>query len=101
MTGANPNGEGKIRDLTVDNLTPHVVKTCTQNVSDKRTAELVTGLVQHLHDYVREVQLKSEEWEAGWRYLTEVREVHSCLQSSVLVGKIRDRDRWVLGFQTD
>ena len=92
MSDANAQHEAQIHDLTIDDLTPHVIKTCTQNVSDERTAVLVSGLVQHLHDYVREVQLKSEEWEACWRYLTEVRQVHNCLHS-VLVRQIRHRER--------
>lgn len=65
--------DAKIQDLTAENLTRHVIKTCTENVSDPRVAELISGLVQHLHDYVRAVRLKQGEWEAGWRYLTEVR----------------------------
>ncbi|KIW10349.1 hypothetical protein PV08_11311 [Exophiala spinifera] len=60
-----------VEDLTAENLTQHVIRTCTANVSDERTAELISGLIQHLHDYVREVQLKPGEWEAGWQYLTE------------------------------
>ena len=65
--------KSKPEDLTAENLTQHVIKTCTENVSHERTAVLIAGLIQHLHDYVREVQLKPGEWEAGWQYLTEVR----------------------------
>lgn len=69
----------KLQDLTAENLTRHVIKTCTSNVSNERTTELISGLIQHLHDYVREVQLKPGEWEAGWQYLTEVgTEVYNC-----------------------
>lgn len=64
--------KSKVEDLTAENLTQHVIRTCTQNVLNERTAELISGLIQHLHDYVREVQLKPGEWEAGWQYLTEV-----------------------------
>ncbi|KAL6245047.1 hypothetical protein RBB50_007822 [Rhinocladiella similis] len=63
--------KSKVEDLTAENLTQHVIRTCTQNVLNERTAELISGLIQHLHDYVREVQLKPGEWEAGWQYLTE------------------------------
>ncbi len=65
--------KSKAEDLTAENLTQHVIKTCTENVSHERTAVLIAGLIQHLHDYVREVQLRPGEWEAGWQYLTEVR----------------------------
>ncbi|KAK5464878.1 hypothetical protein LTS15_001441 [Exophiala xenobiotica] len=63
--------KSKAEDLTAENLTQHVIKTCTENVSHERTAVLIAGLIRHLHDYVREVQLKPGEWEAGWQYLTE------------------------------
>ncbi|KIW53102.1 hypothetical protein PV05_08698 [Exophiala xenobiotica] len=63
--------KSKPEDLTAENLTQHVIKTCTENVSHERTAVLIAGLIQHLHDYVREVQLRPGEWEAGWQYLTE------------------------------
>ncbi|KAH8891252.1 aromatic compound dioxygenase [Thozetella sp. PMI_491] len=59
-------------DLLSDNLTPHVIKTSTQNVKDARIRELISKLIQHLHDYTREVQLKHHEWEAAIRYLTQV-----------------------------
>jgi hydroxyquinol 1,2-dioxygenase len=62
----------KIEDLTADNLTAHVIRTSTQNVEDKRIKELISKLIQCLHDYTREVHLKPGEWEAGLRYLTEV-----------------------------
>jgi hypothetical protein len=65
--------KSKAEDLTAENLTQHVIKTCTENLSHERTGVLIAGLIRHLHDYVREVQLKPGEWEAGWQYLTEVR----------------------------
>ncbi|KAF2095113.1 aromatic compound dioxygenase [Rhizodiscina lignyota] len=67
-TGENES----LEDLTADNLTQHVINICTRNAPDDRTKELVSGLIQHLHDYVREVRLRTGEWETGWQYLTEV-----------------------------
>lgn len=60
-------------ELTAEALTPHVIKVSTENVKNERLVELVTGLIQHLHDYVKEVQLKPTEWEAAVQYLTQVR----------------------------
>ncbi|KAL7782825.1 aromatic compound dioxygenase [Trichoderma afarasin] len=64
--------ESSLEELTAENLTPHVVKVSTENVKNERLVELVTGLIQHLHDYVKEVQLKPTEWEAAVQYLTQV-----------------------------
>ncbi|QYT01906.1 INTRADIOL_DIOXYGENAS domain-containing protein [Trichoderma simmonsii] len=64
--------ESSVEELTAENLTPHVIKVSTENVKNERLVELVTGLIQHLHDYVKEVQLKPTEWEAAVQYLTQV-----------------------------
>ncbi|KAL7931982.1 aromatic compound dioxygenase [Trichoderma chlorosporum] len=64
--------ESSLEDLTAENLTPHVIKVSTENVKNERFIELVTGLIQHLHDYVKEVKLKPTEWEAAVQYLTQV-----------------------------
>ncbi|OPB43399.1 dioxygenase [Trichoderma guizhouense] len=64
--------ESSLEELTAENLTPHVIKVSTENVKNERLVELVTGLIQHLHDYVKEVRLKPTEWEAAVQYLTQV-----------------------------
>ncbi|EHK21947.1 uncharacterized protein TRIVIDRAFT_151491 [Trichoderma virens Gv29-8] len=61
-----------LEELTAENLTPHVIKVSTENVKNERLIELVTGLIQHLHDYVKQVQLKPAEWDAAIQYLTQV-----------------------------
>lgn len=61
-----------VNDLMVDNLTLHVIKTSMQNVKDERIRELVLELIQHLHDYVRKVKLRPNEWEKAIQYLTKV-----------------------------
>lgn len=60
-------------ELTAENLTSHVIQVSTAQVKDERLVELLTSLIQHLHDYVREVQLKPTEWERAIQYLTQVR----------------------------
>jgi hydroxyquinol 1,2-dioxygenase len=37
---------------------------------DPRTAELLTALVRHLHDFAREVRLTEAEWMAAIQWLT-------------------------------
>lgn len=55
--------------------TCHKRPVTTQNVQNERTRDLISGLIQHLHDYVREVKLKSGEWETGVQYLTKVKQM--------------------------
>ncbi len=42
------------------------------NAPDARLREVMTSLVQHLHDFAREVKLTEAEWFEGIRFLTEV-----------------------------
>jgi hypothetical protein len=72
MSTATENSSRLVQDLTVDNLTQHVINICTKTAPDARSKELLSGLIQHVHDYIREVQMKPGEWEIGWKYLTEV-----------------------------
>ncbi len=72
MNSAAKHESQRLDDLTADNLTQHVIQTCTKNATNERTKVLISGLIQHVHQYVREVQLKPGEWELGWKYLTEV-----------------------------
>ena len=60
-----------LRDLTVDNLTAHVIRMSTK-IDDPRVKYLTTKLIQHLHDFVRDVQLQTDEWEVAWKFLTKV-----------------------------
>jgi hydroxyquinol 1,2-dioxygenase len=55
--------------VTEDNIT----ELATQRwgtAHDARTRELLTGLVQHLHDFAREVRLTEDEWMAAIQWLT-------------------------------
>ena len=61
-----------VDDMLADKLTLHVIKTSMQNVKDERVKELITQLIRHLRGYVREVKLKSNEWEVAIQYLTRV-----------------------------
>jgi hydroxyquinol 1,2-dioxygenase len=42
---------------------------------DPRTAELMTALVRHLHDFAREVRLTEAEWMAGIQWLTRTGQI--------------------------
>ncbi len=60
--------------VTEDNIT----ELATQRwgtARDARTRELLTGLVQHLHDFAREVRLTEDEWMAAIQWLTSTGQV--------------------------
>ena len=52
--------------VTEDNITDLAVERWA-TARDPRTAELLTALVRHLHDFAREVRLTEAEWMAAIR----------------------------------
>lgn len=54
--------------VTEDNIT-ELAKQRWGTAHDERTRELLTGLVQHLHDFAREVRLTEPEWMAAIQWL--------------------------------
>ncbi len=58
-----------MRNLTEANITDAVIQTF-ENTPDARLKEIMTGLVKHLHAFIREVNLTEEEWLAGIQFLT-------------------------------
>jgi protocatechuate 3,4-dioxygenase beta subunit len=57
-----------MRNITYDNITPTVVQAYS-GAEDARTGEILTLLIQRLHDFVREVKLTPGEWEAAMEIL--------------------------------
>ena len=53
-----------MRNLTNENITDEVQR-AFRNSSDARMQQVMCCLVQHLHDFAREVQLSHEEWLAA------------------------------------
>ena len=58
-----------MRNISYDNITETVVRAYSGG-EDARTKEIVTLLIQRLHDFVREVELTPKEWEAAIGFLT-------------------------------
>jgi hydroxyquinol 1,2-dioxygenase len=58
-----------MRNLTEANLT-EAVTAAMAGAKDARTKEIMTGLVKHLHAFIREVNLTEAEWLAGIQFLT-------------------------------
>ena len=54
-----------------DALTERVV-TAYSGIDDSRLRDLVTGLVRHLHAFVKEASLTDSEFEAGWTLMAEM-----------------------------
>jgi hydroxyquinol 1,2-dioxygenase len=57
--------------VTEDNIT-ELAAARWGTAHDPRTAEIMTALVRHLHDFAREVRLSEAEWMAAMQWLTRV-----------------------------
>ena len=60
-----------MRDFTETNLTEEVISRMSGK-TDPRLKQIMTSLIRHMHDFVREVELTEEEWFAGIQFLTAV-----------------------------
>jgi hydroxyquinol 1,2-dioxygenase len=60
--------------VTMRNLDEHTITQAVlerfSNTPDPRLKEIIFSLVQHLHDFAREVRLTEEEWLEGIKFLT-------------------------------
>ena len=60
--------------VTEDNITDLAVQRW-QTAHDPRTAELLTALVRHLHDFAREVRLTEAEWMTAIQWLNRTGQI--------------------------
>jgi len=60
-----------MRDMTEANLTEAVLAKL-DGATDPRFRQVMTGLLRHLHAFVREVELTEAEWFTGIQFLTAV-----------------------------
>ncbi|MHA4850141.1 intradiol ring-cleavage dioxygenase [Rhodococcus sp. MSC1_016] len=67
MTDRGLFTEGRSAEVVIDSLGAD---------TDPRLRQILTSLIQHLHDFVKDVQLTEEEWTAGIEFLT--RTGHTC-----------------------
>ncbi|HUA19308.1 MAG TPA: intradiol ring-cleavage dioxygenase [Bryobacteraceae bacterium] len=58
-----------MREFNEHNITDAVVDRF-QNTPDPRLKQIMTSLVRHLHDFVRDVQLTQDEWGTAIQFLT-------------------------------
>lgn len=59
----------KSMDITPEEATGAVVE-AFENTPDPRLREVLTSLVRHLHDWVREIDPAMTEWQIAIDYLT-------------------------------
>lgn len=60
-----------MRNLTEHNATDAVVAQF-EGARDPRLKQILTSLIRHVHDFVREVELTEAEWLAGIQFLTAI-----------------------------
>lgn len=65
-------------------VTANILK-LTELVPDQRTKEVLTALVTHLHQFVQETKLSTEEWTKGMEFLTEVGELCTPLRQEYIM----------------
>ncbi|HEX4509697.1 MAG TPA: intradiol ring-cleavage dioxygenase [Burkholderiaceae bacterium] len=58
-----------MRNIDENTITPAVLERIA-GTEDERLKQIMTALVTHLHDFVREVKLTESEWQAGIEFLT-------------------------------
>jgi hydroxyquinol 1,2-dioxygenase len=63
-----------MRDFNEHNITDAVIERF-QNTPDPRLKTVIQSLVHHLHDFVREVELSTEEWYAAIDFLTRTGQI--------------------------
>ena len=60
-----------MKDFTLDNLTEAVVEAYTTNAVNPRMAQILKSLIEHLHQFAKDVELTEAEWLAGINFLTD------------------------------
>lgn len=71
-TASSKKGTKSERAARYDpNFTKNVINSIGPGCDD-RTREVFTSLIQHLHDFAREVELTTEEWLAGVKFINWV-----------------------------
>jgi hydroxyquinol 1,2-dioxygenase len=68
MRPATAGNEAAMRNITYDNITDTVVQAYS-GTSDARLREILALLIPRLHDFVRDIRLTPQEWEAAMEFL--------------------------------
>ena len=73
-----------MRNIDENTITPAVLQRIA-GTEDPRLKEIMTSLVRHLHDFVREVKLTEDEWQAGINFLTETGQTCSATRQEFIL----------------
>lgn len=72
-------GQPASKDLTIENITQNVHLINSQ-CEDRRLKYLLERLVLHLHDFVRETRLSTDEWMTAINFLTAVGQISTAVR---------------------
>ncbi|KAF7761431.1 hypothetical protein Agabi119p4_9423 [Agaricus bisporus var. burnettii] len=73
-----------VTDVTAANITEYVHQV-NASCPDDRTRFIFKSMVQHLHDFVRETSLTSEEWMTAVKFLTDTGKISTDLRSEFIL----------------
>lgn len=73
-----------MKDLTTENITENV-KILNNQCAEPRVRYIFDRLVSHLHDFVRETRLSTEEWAAGTEFLTKAGQISDDLRAELIL----------------
>jgi len=77
-----------VREFDEKSITQAVIGRLAE-CQDPRFARLMTSLVTHLHDFVREVQLTESEWFTAIEFLTDVGKACTAKRQEFIRGQRR------------
>jgi protocatechuate 3,4-dioxygenase beta subunit len=78
-----PNGAGG--ELFTEERSAEVVAASFAGTPDPRLRQLLTSLVQHLHAFVKDVELTEEEWGAAIAFLTRTGQMSDDVRQEVIL----------------
>src|SRR4051794_2369102 len=70
LTDVHVHGEPSPEQAAIEQTLLDNVVASFASCEDRRLKELMVGLVNHLHSFIREVRLTEAEWSAGIDFLT-------------------------------
>lgn len=73
-----------MRNVTEENITRAVLETISKT-ENQRLKVIMTSLIRHLHDFVREVELTQDEWMQAIAFLTRVGETTTPLRNEFIL----------------
>ncbi|CAF1019595.1 unnamed protein product [Adineta steineri] len=78
------NTSPQLTDLTVDNITKNI-KLVNSQTPNPRLKFLMEKLADHLHDYIRETKLTTEEWTETIQFLTKCGQISNDVRQEFIL----------------